>query len=125
MGQQQILLVVLVFVIVAIIVAVDTLQQSQDSSVHDATRIDILRAINSAQKYYLSPESTGGGGNSFDGINFNDVIIDSVNENASFTLSGSGNTLTITGRNDRYNVNLRATVVITPSETPEITWEDL
>lgn len=127
MGQQQLILLVLVFIIVGIaaVVAINTFEQSRDSSVKDAARNDMLTAINSAQKYYLAPESLGGGGNSFTGISFKDLTIDSVNTNASYSISASGNTFSITAVNSAYDLNYRATATISGSQSPTITWEDL
>ncbi|MDZ7716507.1 MAG: hypothetical protein U5J95_09870 [Balneolaceae bacterium] len=127
MGQQQLILLVLVFIIVGIaaVVAINTFEQSRDASVKDAARNDMLSAINSAQKYYLAPESLGGGGGNFNGITFKDLTIDSVNTNASYSISGTGNIFTITAVNSAYDLNYRARAQITGSQSPEIEWEDL
>ena len=127
MGQQQLILLVLVFIIVGIasVVAIDTFQESRDSSAKDAARIDMLNAINNAQKYYLAPTSIGGGGKSFSGISFQDLSMDSVNENASYSLSASNNTFVITAVNTTYDLNFRATATVSGSTTPVIVWEDL
>lgn len=127
MGQQQLILLVLVFIIVGIatVVAIDRFSGAQNSAASDAARVDILNAISNAQKYYSTPEAMGGGGQSYDGITFNDLSMDSVNTNASYSLNASGNTLIITAVNAPYNLNVRATVTNSGSSTPAVTWEDL
>lgn len=127
MGQQQLILLVLVFIIVGIasVVAIDTFQESRDSAAKDAARVDMLGAISSAQKYYMAPSSIGGGGKSYTGISFKDLSIDSVNENATYTLTASNNTFVITAVNSTYDINFRATATVSGSSTPVVTWEDL
>ncbi len=74
MGQQQLLLVILVTIIVGIatVVAINTFGTAADQANVDAVRQDMLQIAASAQQYYMRPEMLGGGGRSFDGITFND-----------------------------------------------------
>ena len=73
MGQQQLLLVILVTIIVGIatVVAINTFSSAADSANLDAVRQDLAQIGSSAQAYYIKPTMLGGGGSSFTGINFN------------------------------------------------------
>lgn len=81
MGQQQLLLVILVTIIVGIatVVAINTFGTAADSANVDAVRQDVGQLAASAQGYYMKPVMLGGGGRSFNNITFNDF---------SFTYSG-------------------------------------
>ena len=67
MGQQQLLLLILVTVIAGImtVVAINTMVEMTDSAFEDAVRQDILTAASLAQGYYHKHSMMGGGGNSF------------------------------------------------------------
>ena len=127
MGQQQLILLVLVFIIVGIasVVAINTFQESKNSAAKDAARIDMLNAISSAQKYYLAPTSMGGGDKSFTGITFKDISIDSVNENTSYSLTASNGSFEITAVNSVYDINFKATATVSGSSKPVVVWQDL
>lgn len=73
MGQQQLLLVILVTIIVGIatVVAINTFGAAADSANVDAVRQDLASIAASAQGYYMKPTMLGGGGRSFVGITFN------------------------------------------------------
>ena len=79
MGQQQLLLVILVTIIVGIatVVAINTFGQAADSAAQDAVRQDLATIAASAQGYFMKPRMLGGGGRAFDepgdGISFNDI----------------------------------------------------
>ncbi len=75
MGQQQLLLVILVTIIVGIatVVAINTFSSSADSANLDAVRNDIASIAASAQGYYIKPTMLGGGGNSFASVTFNNI----------------------------------------------------
>ena len=104
MGQQQLLLVILVTIIVGIatVVAINTFGSAADSANVDAVRQDLASMAASAQGYYMKPGAMGGGGNTFDGITFNDIsfggeVIDgqnATNENGDYSIPAS-----ITGAN--------------------------
>ncbi|NGP87996.1 hypothetical protein [Fodinibius halophilus] len=100
MGQQQLLLVILVTIIVGIatVVAINTFSAASDSANVDAVRNDLLSIASSAQQYYMKPEALGGGGNAFDGITANnlggvpgDINSDTEiqNSNGTYTLPAS------------------------------------
>ncbi|MGF1669447.1 MAG: hypothetical protein ACFCU6_03290, partial [Balneolaceae bacterium] len=74
MGQQQLLLVILVTIIVGIatVVAINTFGSAADAANLDAVRNDIAAIASAAQGYYMKPEMLAGGGRTFTGITFND-----------------------------------------------------
>ncbi len=72
MGQQQIILMILVTVIVGIatVVAVDQMSETFTQQNLDAIRIDLSSIGTSLQAYYEKPVELGGGGKSFSGATF-------------------------------------------------------
>ncbi len=107
MGQQQLLLVILVTIIVGIatVVAINTFSSASESANVDAVNQDIASIASSAQGYFMKPTMLGGGGNSFSSITFNDIAFggtiqsDNVayNENGTYQLSGkSDSSFTVT-----------------------------
>ena len=122
MGQQQLLLVILVTIIVGIatVVAINTFGTAADSANVDAVRQDIAQIAAAAQGYYMKPAMLGGGGRTFDaggtdqdsddadGINFRSMAFASSgvsadglqawNENGVYVITGrDANEFTITG----------------------------
>jgi Tfp pilus assembly protein PilE len=96
MGQQQLLLVILVTIIVGIatVVAINTFGAAADSANLDAVRQDVAQIAAAAQGYYMKPNMLGGGGRSFDDITFTDIA---------FAASGvSADGLTAENENGRY-----------------------
>jgi len=96
MGQQQLLLVILVTIIVGIatVVAINTFGAAADSANVDAVRGDLVALAASAQGFYMKPEMLGGGGRSFEGITFYDFTFpgtivngnEATNENGVYSL---------------------------------------
>lgn len=111
MGQQQLLLVILVTIIVGIatVVAINTFGSAADSANVDAVRQDMAQIAASSQGYYAKPNALGGGNQSFTGITFDGMAFPSnntssdgltaVNENGTYVLvaQASGDSLQITG----------------------------
>jgi Tfp pilus assembly protein PilE len=101
MGQQQLLLVILVTIIVGIatVVAINTFGSAADSANVDAVRLDLASIAASAQGYYMKPEMLGGGSRSFTGITFHNIAFagtvtsntEAENENGTYRLSDNGN----------------------------------
>ena len=101
MGQQQLLLVILVTIIVGIatVVAINTFGSAADSANVDAVVIDAAQISSSAQGFYMKPEMLGGGSRSFAGVTFNDFAFPAAgisgdgltaqNENGFYTISGA------------------------------------
>ncbi len=109
MGQQQLLLVILVTIIVGIatVVAINTFSSAADSANVDAVRQDVATIASSAQGYYMKPGGLGGGGQDFTDITFDDVSFASEgvsgdaltawNQNGTYVISGQGsNDFTVT-----------------------------
>lgn len=108
MGQQQLLLVILVTIIVGIatVVAINTFGSAADSANLDAVRQDVASIAASAQGFYMKPTMLGGGGNSFapggNSITFEDIAfaangissdgLTAQNENGFYVISGASNT---------------------------------
>ncbi len=127
MGQQQLLLTILVTVIIGIatVIAIDTMQKSQSNANEAALRQDILMVLNDALMYYEKPESLGGGGNSFDGISQQHILsIDPENENGTYEISGSGNTVTVEGYGKINEVTLSAEATMSGGGM-EISWSEI
>jgi Tfp pilus assembly protein PilE len=101
MGQQQLLLVILVTIIVGIatVVAINTFGSAADSANVDAVRQDVAQIAASAQGFYMKPEMLGGGGKDFSNITFNDISFaasgintdgdQAWNENGVYVISGA------------------------------------
>jgi Tfp pilus assembly protein PilE len=75
MGQQQLLLVILVTIIVGIatVVAINTFGSAADSANVDAVRQDMASIAASAQGFYMKPTMLGGGSRSFENLTYNDM----------------------------------------------------
>lgn len=88
MGQQQLLSVILVTIIVglATVVAISTMQASYDASIEDAIRQDILQAHAMAQGYWNKPDMLGGGGRNFTSVTLPNLNLPEENENARYSL---------------------------------------
>ncbi len=126
MGQQQLLLVTLVTIIVglAIVIAIGAFKAASQDANESAVRQDMLMVINDAQIYYQKPKALGGGGYAFDGIT-NDYIksIDPVNENGSYELSGSGDSVTVKGIGNNVSIELTATAKMTNNGI-DVSWAE-
>jgi len=108
MGQQQLLLVILVTIIVGIatVVAINTFGSAADAANLDAVRNDVAAIASAAQGYYMKPEMLGGGGRTFTGITFEDfgfaangIAADGLtaqNENGRYELSVTAQEITVT-----------------------------
>jgi hypothetical protein len=88
MGQQQLLLVILVTIIVglATIVAVNTFQSAAEEANIDSIRQDILQAQSNANAYALKPQVLGGGNGRYQGISLQAIYLPEENENATYEL---------------------------------------
>jgi Tfp pilus assembly protein PilE len=109
MGQQQLLLVILVTIIVGIatIVAINVFSTSAASANKDSVRQDVLVIASTAQGYYIKPAMMGGGNNTFTGMTFRDINfpaesisgdgMSAYNLNGTYTINtDAGNTFTVT-----------------------------
>lgn len=75
MGQQQLLLVILVTIIVGIatVVAINTFSSAADSANIDAARQDAAQIASSAQGAYMKPTGLGGAGQDFNNVELEDL----------------------------------------------------
>ncbi len=75
MGQQQLLLVILVTVIVGIatVVAINTFSSASEAANRDAVTNDLVAIAAASQAFYIKPEMLNGGGNTFADIDFSKI----------------------------------------------------
>jgi len=75
MGQQQLLLVILVTIIVGIatVVAINTFGSAADQANIDAVTNDVATLASAAQGFYMRPAMLGGGSRTFNSGGFNDA----------------------------------------------------
>lgn len=99
MGQQQLLLVILVTIIVGIatVVAINTFSSAAEGANLDAVRQDVANIAASAQGYFIKPEMLGGGGQNFSNLTFRNITF------ASDTISADG--LTAGNQNGTYVID--------------------
>ena len=94
MGQQQLLLVILVTIIVGIatVVAINTFSASAESANLDAARQDAANIASSAQSFFLKPTLLGGGGQNFTNVTFRDITFasDSISADGLTALNANG-----------------------------------
>ena len=77
MGQQQILLVIIVTIIVSIatVAALNTFLSFSETINVDAMRDDISKIALAAQGYYYKPDMLSGGSNSFEDFSFQNLSL--------------------------------------------------
>ena len=117
MGQQQLLLVILVTILVGIatVVAINVFGTAADQANRDAVRQDLLGAVATAQALWERPGAMGGWGRGFEadidirrlniprGSDLSSAYTENsiVNDNGEYSVEGSGtgtsSTITITG----------------------------
>ncbi len=94
MGQQQLLLVILVTILVGIatVVAINTFSSAMKSSNKDAVRNDLAVLATNAHAYYAKPSMLGGGGNSFGGFTFKTIAFpaDEITEDGLHARNSNG-----------------------------------
>lgn len=122
MGQQQLLLIILVTILVGIasVVAISTMQSAYDSSNFDAIQQDILQAHTASMAYLEKPAMMGGGGGNYTGITMRDLSLPEQNDNADYELGEvSTSSMEIIGTSVNGNLVLTATI-----SGDEITWSE-
>ena len=94
MGQQQLLLVILVTILVGIatVVAINIFSSAMSASNKDAVRTDLATLATNAHAYYAKPTMLGGGGNSFAGFTFHTIAFpaDEVTEDGLHARNANG-----------------------------------
>ena len=75
MGQQQLLLIILgaIIVAIAVVVGLNMMSSASNQANLDAVRQDLLTIASSAQGWYGKPTMMEGGGNTFTNIDFRDI----------------------------------------------------
>lgn len=93
MGQQQLLLVILVTIIVGIatVVAINTFGTAADQANIDAVNNDIATLASAAQGYYMRPGMLGGGGREFDDLTFDGLAFPSDEQDNSVPIARNEN----------------------------------
>lgn len=88
MGQQQLILTILVTVLIGIAtaVAINTFQNSRERANVDAIRQQVMSAHNFAVAYYNRPVALGGGGGTFNGINLQTLNLPDSTADGKFSL---------------------------------------
>ncbi len=100
MGQQQLLIVILVTILVGIatVVAINVFQETQEQTNKEAVILDMTTAVADARAYFNKPTMLGGGGKSFSDIDLDDLVLEPSNENATYEISNrSQGSFTLTG----------------------------
>ena len=99
MGQQQLLLLVLSAIIVgiAIVVGINMFGTGAYQANRDAVLQDAVTIAAKAQEWYRKPSQLGGGNRAFDGVNLTTIGFPDTTANGTFTITGSGQTATVTG----------------------------
>jgi Tfp pilus assembly protein PilE len=89
MGQQQLLIVILVTIIVGISIglAINAYDESRVRSNHEAVRQKMMEASTLAQSYHAKHSMYGGGNGSFSNIDLADLQITPDNNIGTFTIS--------------------------------------
>lgn len=94
MGQQQLLLVILVTIIVGIatVVAINTFSSAAEGANLDAVRQDVASIAASAQGYFIKPAMLGGGGQDFSNVTFRNLTFatDTINPTALIAANQNG-----------------------------------
>lgn len=89
MGQQQLLLIVLVSIIVGLssIVGLILFENFRDESYKDMIRQEVLEAASFGRLYYTTPSALGGGNQSFASITMDDIRLDTGSVISSYSIS--------------------------------------
>ena len=123
MGQQQLLLILLVAVIVGVatVVAINTMSSTLQENNIDAVRVDLAAIAAQMQAYYQKPRELGGGGRSFTGVSFNNIAFQSDTVDATGYLAENGNAI--------YNIesvtNVEVVITAQPTTGPEMSFGSL
>lgn len=88
MGQQQLLLIVLVSIIVGLssIVGLILFENFRDESYKDLIRQEVLEAASFGRLYYTTPTALGGGNQSFASITMDDIRLDTGSVISSYSI---------------------------------------
>ncbi|MAO64890.1 MAG: hypothetical protein CL666_07800 [Balneola sp.] len=92
MGQQQILLILLVTIVVGIatVVAITTFENTRMNSNHESIKVKMIESQGLAAMYHSKIKALGGGGNSFQNISLEHLNISEDNQLGQFSISEEG-----------------------------------
>lgn len=134
MGQQQLLLVILVTIIVGVatVVAINIFGKSAENANIDATRQDVLTLAAMGQGWYIKPALLDGGGGSFANINIDELgfgydntkqhtATTFENQNATYTLTGTATQLTIDAVPKQAPAGTKIDAVVLPNQVQSLT----
>ncbi|MEX1011106.1 MAG: hypothetical protein WDZ29_03515 [Balneolaceae bacterium] len=121
MGQQQLILILLVTIIVGIatIVAINNFQEAQTRSNLDAIRLDLMNAHSQSQAYYRRSASMGGGGSNFTNVTLADILLPAENDNAVYEISERSEDSFVISYTSQFSEEQQTVVV----NYNEIIWE--
>jgi len=93
MGQQQLLVIILVTIVIGIatIVAVNTFETAAESANRDALINDILSLASEGQQFYTNPVVLGGGGRTFEGFSIRGKIMPAMGISAAGDVAQTDN----------------------------------
>ncbi len=104
MGQQQLLLIILgaIIVAIAVVVGINMMGSASEQANLDAVRQDLLTIGSAAQGWFSKPTMMQGGGNSFTGIDFRDFSFpaDSLAGDGSWAENQNGRYEVVAGSSD-------------------------
>ena len=108
MGQQQLLLVILVTIIVGIatVVAINTFGSAADQANIDAVTNDVATLASAAQGFYMRPGMLGGGSRTFDTGGFDDDGLSFDGLAFPATAVDQNDFLTAQNENGRYEIDV-------------------
>ncbi|MBO6622089.1 MAG: hypothetical protein JJ892_09710 [Balneola sp.] len=122
MGQQQVVLILLVTVIVGIatILAINTMSTTLQQNNIDVVRVELSVIAAQMQSYYQKPSALGGGSKSFEGVSFNTIVFQADTINASGSMAQNENGI--------YSIVSATTsevvIIAQPSSGPAMTFEN-
>lgn len=113
MGQQQLLLVILVTIIVGVatVVAINVFGTSAKNANIDAVRQDILTIGSEAQGWYMKPTMLGGGGGDFANATFPKLGFGYTDSTSATDVTNANGEYVITSQNSGDSLQIEATPV--------------
>ena len=122
MGQQQLLLVILVTILVGIatVVAINVFGSAANQANRDAVRQDLLQGASAGQAIWIKPVLLGGAGRDFDANMTDETLTDQINIPGRRTPAG-GNI--VTNENGVYTITIDSEDSFSISAVPS-TWEN-
>lgn len=104
MGQQQLLLITLGFMIVvmAIYGVAQMIDQKMTDNARDRCRVEALQLCNDADQYKLKPKSMGGSGGSYTGMSYPKFYVDEPDILYSMTTTGQYLQISASVASQRY-----------------------